>query len=73
MPSKVLPYNLITWVYIIIIFTSLFFLANSEKEVQKTISIETYLKHLKLKNRIFRGSIRELTMQNGKFLDEGFK
>lgn len=73
MSSKVLPYNLITWLYIIIIFTSVFLLANSEKEVQKTIFDETYLKHLKLKNRIFRGSIGELTMQNGKISDEGFK
>ena len=73
MSSKVLPYNLITWLYIIIIFTSVILLANSEKEVQKTIFDETYLKHLKLKNRIFRGSIGELTMQNGKISDEGFK
>ena len=40
---------------------------------QKTIFDQTYLKHLKLKNRIFRGSVGDLSFKNGKINEEGFK
>ena len=40
---------------------------------QKNIFDETYLKHLKLKNRFFRGSIGDIYFKNGKINEEGFK
>lgn len=40
---------------------------------QKNIFDETYLKHLKLKNRFFRGSIGDTYFKNGKINEEGFK
>ena len=40
---------------------------------EKTIFDETNLKHLKLKNRIFRGSVGDLSFKNGKITEEGFK
>ena len=40
---------------------------------EKTIFDETNLKHLKLKNRIFRGSVGDVSFKNGKITEEGFK
>ena len=40
---------------------------------EKTIFDETNLRHLKLKNRIFRGSVGDLSFKNGKITEDGFK
>ena len=40
---------------------------------QKNIFDETYLKHLKLKNRFFRGAVGDTYFKNGKINEEGFK
>ena len=40
---------------------------------EKTIFDETNLKQLKLKNRIFRGSVGDLSFKNGKITEDGFK
>ena len=53
----------------LIYFNSLFLLVLS----QKSVFDETYLKHLKLKNRFFRGSVGDDALKNGKITEEGFK
>ena len=45
----------------------------SSQEFKKTIFDETNLKYLKLKNRVFRGSVGDLSFKNGKISEEGFK
>ena len=40
---------------------------------EKTIFDETTFKYLKLKNRIFRGSVGDVSFKNGKITEEGFK
>ena len=64
--------NIILSIYIILL-TSLFLLVSGKEESKKTIFDETYLKHLKLKNRIFRGSVGDTSFINGKITEEGFK
>ena len=57
----------------IIYFSFLIFLSFTKEEPQKNIFDETYLKHLKLKNRFFRAAIGDMTFKNGKISEEGFK
>ena len=52
---------------------SLFLLISTEQGAQKNIFDETNLKHLKLKNRFFRGSVGDNSFKNGKITEEGFK
>ena len=47
-------------------FNSLFLLISTEQGAQKNIFDETNLKHLKSKNRFFRGSIGDSSFKNGK-------
>ena len=54
-------------------FISLFLLVSGEQEAKKTIFDQTYLKHIKLKNRIFRGSVGDTSFKDGKITEEGFK
>ena len=54
-------------------FNSLFLLISTEQGAQKNIFDETNLKHLKLKNRFFRGSVGDSSFKNGKITEEGFK
>ena len=54
-------------------FNSLFILISNQQITKKNIFDETYLKHLKLKNRIFRGAVGDQTFINGKITEEGFK
>ena len=72
MASKLITSNLKLLIYILF-FNSLFFLVSSEKNEQKNIFDESYLKHLKLKNRIFRGSVGDTSFKDGKLTEEGFK
>ena len=55
------------------VLLSSFFLLISCNESKKTIFDETYLKNLKLKNRIFRGSVGDNSFINGKINEEGYK
>ena len=63
------------WILIIFLinFNSFFPLISPNEVKQKNIFDETYLKHLKLKNRIFRGAVGDTTFINGKISEEGFK
>ena len=61
MTSKLLPLNRFT-----LCFISLFLLVSGQEKTQKNIFDETYLKHLKLKNRFFRGSVGDLSFKDGK-------
>ena len=70
--SNNIPSNIILSIYIILL-TSLFLLVSGKEESKKTIFDETYLKHLKLKNRIFRGSVGDTSFINGKITEKGFK
>ena len=54
-------------------FNSLFLLISTEQGAQKNIFDEKYLKHLKLKNRFFRGSVGDNSFKNGKITEEGYK
>ena len=62
--SKQLPFLFLTF---LLIFSL------TKEEAKKTIFDETYLKHLKLKNRIFRAAVGDTTFKNGKITEEGFK
>ena len=62
MSSKIILFYLIC-------LNSLFFVIS----IQKTIFDQTNLKHLKLKNRIFRGAVGDQSFINGKISEEGFK
>ena len=62
MSSKIILFYLIC-------LNSLFFVIST----QKTIFDQTNLKHLKLKNRIFRGAVGDQSFINGKISEEGFK
>ena len=57
----------------LLFFSSLCLIITTKEEKGKSIFDETYLKHLKLKNRIFRAAIGDLFMKNGKITEEGFK
>ena len=72
MSSKYLPSNIISLICIFY-FISLFLLVSGEQEAKKTIFDQTYLKHIKLKNRIFRGSVGDTSFKDGKITEEGFK
>ena len=52
---------------------SLCFLISTEQGTPKNVFDETNLKHLKLKNRFFRGSVGDDSFKNGKITEEGFK
>ena len=52
---------------------SLLFLISGHKAQKTTIFDETQIKYLKLKNRIFRGSVGDLSFKEGKISEEGFK
>ena len=71
MSSKLMALSLKSFVYLLIL-NSLFLLVSSQKATQKTIFDETQLKYLKLKNRIFRGSVGDLSFKNGKISEDGF-
>ena len=43
------------------------------RKSRKNVFDETYLKHLKLKNRFFRGSVGDTFLKNGKITEDGFK
>ena len=60
-------------IILFIICLTRFFLLCSCQGSQKTIFDETYIKNLKLKNRIFRGAVGDLSFVNGKISEEGFK
>lgn len=62
---KVFSSNISSLVFILNLI-SLFFLISTKEESKRTIFDETYIKGLKLKNRIFRGAIGDLSMINGK-------
>ena len=55
--------------FYLICLNSLFFVIST----QKTIFDQTNIKHLKLKNRIFRGAVGDQSFINGKITEEGFK
>ena len=57
--------------FLCLIFVLIFSL--TKEDPKKTIFDETYLKHLKLKNRIFRAAIGDTSFKNGKITQEGFK
>ena len=57
-------------VFISFVFLLHLYLSVSAK---KTIFDETSLKNLKLKNRIFRGSVGDASFKNGKITEEGFQ
>ena len=59
--------------FYLICLNSLFLLISTKEDSQKTIFDETQLKHLKLKNRIFRGAVGDQSFINGKISEEGFK
>ena len=66
MSSKIILFYLIC-------LNSLFLLISTKEDSQKTIFDEAQLKHLKLKNRIFRGAVGDQSFINGKISEEGFK
>jgi len=72
MSSKLLPQNRFVLVSLIC-FITLFLLVSGQEKTQKNIFDETHLKHLKLKNRFFRGSVGDSSFKNGKITEEGFK
>ena len=72
MPSKLLAQNRFVLVSLIY-FITLFLLVSGQEKNEKNIFDETYLKHLKLKNRFFRGSVGDVSFKNGKITEEGFK
>ena len=57
--------------YLLFLYSLLFLI--SGHKAQKTIFDETQIKYLKLKNRIFRGSVGDLSFKEGKISEEGFK
>ena len=68
--SNYLHSRLITY---FLCLNSLFFLISSQQATKKTIFDETNLKYLKVKNRVFRGSVGDLSFHDGKISEEGFK
>ena len=66
MSSKIILFYLIC-------LNSLFLLISTKEDSKRTIFDETQLKHLKLKNRIFRGAVGDQSFINGKISEEGFK
>ena len=54
-------------------FTSLLVLISTQQVSQKNVFDETNLKHLKLKNRFFRGAVGDQYFFNGKISEQGFK
>ena len=59
--------------FYLICLNSLFFLISTKEDSKRTIFDEVQLKHLKLKNRIFRGAVGDQSFINGKISEEGFK
>ena len=59
--------------FLILFINNLIFFTFTKEETQRSIFDETYLKHLKLKNRIFRAAVGDTTFKNGKISEEGFK
>jgi len=57
----------------LIFLNFLFLLVSGQLVTQKNLFDETNLKYLKLKNRIFRGSVGDLSFKDGKISEEGFK
>ena len=56
-----------------ICFNYLFLFVSTQEKTLKNIFDETHLKHLKLKNRFFRGAVGENGLINGKIPEEIFK
>ena len=72
MSSKTFNSNL-TLLIFLIQFNSLFLLVSTKQGSEKNIFDKTQLKHLKLKNRFFRGAVGENGLINGKIPNEIFQ
>ena len=72
MSYRTLNSNLILLI-LIICFNSFFVCISTEKGSAKNIFDATNLKHLKLKDRFFRGAVGDNSFVNGKLTEEGFK
>ena len=70
MSSNLYNSNLLKYLFYL---NFLFLLVSNREVTQKTIFDQTNLKYLKLKNRLFRGSVGDLSFKNGKISEEGFK
>ena len=58
---------------LLINFNFLFLIISAKQEIRKDLFDETRLKHLKIKNRFFRGAVGDNTFLNGKLTEEAFK